>query len=157
MTEEGFSFILPPDGEEPAAELISFQVTATSFELTEPEKIIRWIETVIEKESCQLAQLNYIFCSDEYLHRINLEYLKHDTFTDIITFPYADPPIVQGDIFISIDRIRDNAEGLKVTFQEELRRVMIHGVLHLCGYADKHPEEKTRMTHKEDEALALFH
>lgn len=84
-----------------------------------------------------LHLLNFIFCSDDYLLRLNVEYLDHDTLTDIITFPYADPPSIHGDIFISIDRVRDNAADFKVTFEQELNRVMAHGVLHLCGYGNE--------------------
>ncbi|PHN03688.1 rRNA maturation RNase YbeY [Flavilitoribacter nigricans] len=156
MTEEGFPFILPPEDEEPSAEGITFQVESTNFELADPESTIDWIASVIQRENCRLLVLNYVFCSDDYLHRINLEYLDHDTLTDIITFPYADPPVIHGDIFISIDRIRDNADSLQTEFTDELHRVMIHGVLHLCGYGDKSPAEKKLMTQKEDEALSLI-
>lgn len=156
MSEEGFPFILPPDNEESSAENISFQIASVEFELSHPEKITDWIKDVIEREDCHLSALNYIFCSDDYLHKINVEYLDHDTLTDIITFPYSDAPVIHGDIFISIDRIQDNAASLKINFQDELHRVMIHGVLHLCGYSDKSPKEKKLMTQKEDEALTLL-
>jgi len=115
-----------------------------------------WIKQVIEHESCTLQHLNYIFCSDAYLHEINLKYLQHDTYTDIITFPYADPPAIHSDAFISVERVRENAEQLRLPFEEELRRVMIHGLLHLCGYPDKTEEEARRMRQKEEEALSLF-
>lgn len=155
MTDEGDPFILPPE-EEPAETAINFQSEDIDFQLDQPDVIVDWVETVISRENCQLLLLNYIFCSDNYLHQINLEYLRHDTLTDIITFPYAPPPFIQGDIFISIERVRENAENLQLTFNTELCRVMIHGVLHLCGYGDKTAPEKTIMTEKEDEALSYL-
>lgn len=156
MTETDIPFILPPDDNESSAEGITYQEESINFELADPEKITPWIETVIKQENCRLSLLNFVFCSDEYLHQINVEYLNHDTLTDIITFPYTEPPLIHGDIFISIDRIRDNAKHLKIDFTDELHRVMIHGVLHLCGYGDKNAAEKLQMTQKENEALALF-
>ena len=122
----------------------------------EPEQIVSWIGQIIQREKCRLQLINFIFCSDTYLHQINVQYLHHDTLTDVITFPYQAPPEVAGDIFISIDRIRENAEDYAVTFFQELFRVMIHGVLHLCGFSDKTPAEKSFMTEKEDEALSLL-
>lgn len=155
MTDEGFPFVLPPE-EEPTTPTVDFQAEAIDFELEHQAQITHWIETVISRENCRLHLLNFVFCTDEYLHQINLEYLQHDTFTDIITFPYASPPLIHGDIFISLDRIRENADTLRISFAKELHRVMIHGVLHLCGYGDKSPEEKKQMTRKEDESLRLL-
>ena len=111
---------------------------------------------MIEREGCNLTQVCYIFCSDEYLYNLNQEYLNHDTYTDIITFPYSEPPLVEGDIFISIDRVKENASQFGAPFEQELHRVMIHGVLHLCGYSDKSPDEEALMRKKEDEALQLL-
>ncbi len=113
-----------------------------------------WIKSVIHAEQRKPGEVNIIFCSDAHLITINREYLHHDDYTDIITFDYCENKKVIGDIFISIERIRENAEKFKVSFTNELHRVMIHGVLHLCGYKDKSPEDKKRMTQKEDEALA---
>lgn len=135
---------------------ISFNTEDIDFELAESEAVIQWIQKILQLEEKQLQQLTYIFCSDEYLYEINQEYLSHDTYTDIITFPYTDPPLIEGDIFISIDRVRENARNLSLPFEQELHRVMIHGVLHLCGYPDKTTEEAARMRAMEDEALALF-
>ncbi len=118
------------------------------------EKWIPWIKSIIEQSDCQLQGVQYIFCSDDYLHEINLKYLDHDTYTDIITFPYQSPPLVQGDIFISLDRVQENASMLKQPFDRELARVIIHGILHLCGQADKTPEEATQMRQREEAALA---
>ncbi|MEL6657665.1 MAG: rRNA maturation RNase YbeY [Bacteroidota bacterium] len=115
-----------------------------------------WIEAVIQQHECTLGALSYIFCSDPYLHQLNVEYLDHDTLTDIITFPYAEPPLVSGDLYISLDRVADNAQDRSLSFGQELRRVVIHGVLHLCGYGDKTDKEAARMRELEDEALAML-
>ena len=157
MPKDELPFILPPDdpGEEPTS-VVDFLSEDVDFYLSDATAVTQWIYAVVEREQSRISQLDFIFCSDNYLHRINVEYLNHDTLTDIITFPYADPPLIKGDIFISIDRIRDNANHLQIPFLEELYRVIIHGVLHLCGYGDKSPEQKKQMTQKEDEALQLF-
>ena len=120
------------------------------------EIIVPWINTVIDKHQGQLGELTYIFCSDEYLHQINVEYLDHDTLTDIITFPYSPSPCVHGDLYISTERIKDNAQERDLPFSEELHRVMIHGVLHLLGYGDKSSTEAQRMRQLEQEALELL-
>jgi rRNA maturation RNase YbeY len=115
-----------------------------------------WIFETIKAEQKQLGELNYIFCSDEYLLKINKEYLNHDTLTDIITFDNSEEALtIEGDIFISIERVQENAQELKVSFEEELARVMIHGVLHLVGYKDKTLEDSQKMRAKEDHYLSL--
>ncbi len=129
--------------------MITFHTEDIDFELENTEKIEQWILQTIDEEGGTLSFINYIFCSDTYLHRINVEYLKHDTYTDIITFPYSDETI-ESDIFISIDRIRENAKTFNVPFERELHRVMIHGVLHLLAYADKTEEEQQVMRARED-------
>ena len=91
----------------------------------------QWIKSVIENESCSLVSLHYIFCSDQYLHKVNVEHLNHDYLTDIITFPFQEPPNVEADIYISIDRVKENAQNFDQEFERELHRVIIHGVLHL--------------------------
>ena len=149
MTEETW---LP--AEEAPAENVSFHAEDTSFYPRRPQQLAQWVQSVIDREERQLVSLSFIFCSDDYLHQLNVQYLDHDTLTDVITFPYADPPLVEGDIFISIDRVRDNAESLGISWETELCRVMIHGVLHLCGYLDKSPADKLTMTEKENLALA---
>ncbi len=121
-----------------------------------PEKKIYlsdWIKHVITAKDRKIGEINFIFCSDAHLITINRSYLQHDDYTDIITFDYCENKKVSGDIFISIDRIKENAEKFKVRFKDELHRVMIHGVLHLCGFKDKSPEDKKRMTQQEDESL----
>lgn len=115
-----------------------------------------WIKKIIVHHQCKLEQVQYVFCSDEYLHQMNVEFLDHDTLTDIITFPYQEPPIVSGDIFISIDRVKENAIERDLSFDVELSRVVIHGILHLCGYGDKSADEATRMRKMENEALDLL-
>ena len=113
-----------------------------------------WIKSVIHDQGKKLGELNFIFCSDAHLITINRQYLQHDDYTDIITFDYCEAKKVIGDIFISVDRIKENAEKFKVSFDTELHRVMVHGVLHLCGYKDKSPEDKKKMTQMEDQSLS---
>jgi probable rRNA maturation factor len=137
-------------------EHIFFELEQVDFKLAQPEQLISWIKSVLEKEQKELIQLTFIFCSDDYLIEINQEYLDHNTYTDIITFPYLEPPLIEGDIFISIDRVAENARQYQVSFEQELHRVMIHGVLHLCGYLDKTEEEASKMRAKENEALGLL-
>ncbi|HSI71120.1 MAG TPA: rRNA maturation RNase YbeY [Gillisia sp.] len=128
-----------------------------SFLLEEQEKYAAWIERVIFSEEKKLEEISYIFCDDEYLLKLNKEYLDHDTFTDIITFDYSVGKILQGDIYISTERVEENAREYNVSFEEELRRVIIHGVLHLAGYKDKTEEESSLMRKKEEEKMQLFH
>ncbi|GIJ97179.1 endoribonuclease YbeY [Capnocytophaga stomatis] len=129
----------------------------TEFELPEQEAVFQsWIEKIIISEEKELGELNYIFCDDAYLHQINVQYLDHDTLTDIITFDYTEEETISGDIFISVERVADNAQDFKVDFQTELLRVMAHGVLHLCGYKDKTDAESQQMRNKEEEKMGLF-
>lgn len=132
---------------------ITYNSEDIDFQLLKKTPLSNWIKKTIEIEGKTLGEVTYIFCSDRYLHKMNVEHLDHDTLTDIITFPYNSNPI-EGDIFISIDRVKDNAQDFKTTFENELHRVMVHGILHLCGYKDKTEEEAKRMRHKEDECLA---
>lgn len=134
-------------------ESIEFFCEDTSFEVDHPEQVKRWLATIIESENKSLEHLNIIFCSDDYLYRINVDYLGHDTLTDIITFPYQTDPI-EGDLFISVDRLKDNAQTYQTPFHRELLRVMAHGVLHLIGFSDKSPEEKLIMTSMENKYMA---
>ena len=123
-------------------------------EFTFSEKTNEWIEKIIQSEKKEAGDISFIFCSDHYLLGINKEFLNHDYFTDVITFDYVEGDKISGDIFISIDRVKENAETFNVTFKNELNRVMIHGILHLLGYKDKSVQEKQLMTHKEDEYLS---
>ena len=115
-----------------------------------------WLKLVAESEICRLGDINVIFCSDPYILRINLQYLGHDYFTDIITFDYSEKPVISGDLFISIDSVRENAVFYGTEFNEELHRVIIHGILHLCGINDKGPGERELMEAAENKALALL-
>jgi probable rRNA maturation factor len=135
---------------------ISFCSEDISFEFEHQLLVEKWIKEAILIEGKSMGEITYIFCSDDYLHKINLEHLKHDTFTDIITFDYCVDEIINSDIFISIDRVKDNALTFQTMFQDELFRVMIHGVLHLLGYKDKLDTEKKMMRSKEDFYLTLL-
>ena len=116
-----------------------------------------WIDRIIQSEGFVAGQIDYIFCTDEYLLQLNQEYLNHDTLTDIITFDYTDTKTISGDIFISTDRVEDNAKEFQVDVLNELRRVMSHGILHLAGYGDKSDDEAKLMREKEEEKIKMFH
>lgn len=134
---------------------ISFFTEDIEFTLKDKAKIRNWIgETTKAEGFKRLGELSFVFCSDAYLLEINKQYLNHDTYTDIVTFDSSEQEdVISGDIFISIERIRENAEKFGVTERDELHRVIIHGVLHLCGYYDKKKEDKELMTYKENEYL----
>ncbi len=136
--------------------MISFQNQSISFKLKEKARLKSWIKTVTEKEKHRLGDINYIFCSDDELLEINIQHLNHNTYTDIITFDYTEGDKISSDIFISVDRVEENAKKFKVSFEEELHRVMIHGILHLCGYKDKSKADAELMRKKENGALKLF-
>lgn len=127
------------------------------FTLKKEEAIGNWLSAVILSEGKKEGDINYVFCDDEYLHKINLEYLSHDTLTDVISFDYTMGNEISGDVFISIERVEDNAVDFNVLFEEELRRVMVHGILHYCGYKDKGEAEELLMRSKENEKLLMFH
>tara|TARA_B100001063_G_C16571630_1_gene456185 strand:+ start:196 stop:627 length:432 start_codon:yes stop_codon:yes gene_type:complete len=137
-------------------QIINFY-SENDFELQEEKSFDTWIRKVISSEEKQLGEINYIFCDDHYLYKINLKFLEHDTYTDIISFDNSEGDELNGDIFISTDRVTENAKEYNVDFSEELKRVMIHGILHLCGYGDKTESEAALMRQKEDEKIALFH
>ncbi|WP_420580470.1 rRNA maturation RNase YbeY [Reichenbachiella sp.] len=135
---------------------INFFYEDTAFELSHKEIISSWIAHTISSEHHELSEINYIFCSDEYLHQINVDYLQHDYYTDIITFDNSEEEgIVESDIFISIERVQDNAQDQGIPFEKELRRVIIHGVLHLVGFNDKTDAEQSLMREKENAYLSL--
>ena len=136
---------------------IHFFTEEISFTLKQKTIIRNWLRDTIEAEGYKLEELNFIFCSDEYLLGINQQYLNHDTYTDVITFDNSEHlKMITGDIFISIERVRENATGLKVPQAIELCRVMIHGTLHLLGYKDKGKAAKLQMTAKEDHYLSML-
>jgi len=135
---------------------INFFSEEIDFVLKQKSVSRAWLSAAAKSEGFRIGDLNFIFCTDDYLLAINREYLQHDTYTDIITFDNSESEdTLAGDIFISIDRIRDNAKRFGVPEWDELHRVMIHGVLHLCGYDDHEPEDKQLMTEKEDFYLAV--
>lgn len=120
-------------------------------------KLKTWVTDILTTNDFELLDLNFVFCDDVYLHKINLEYLAHDTYTDIVTFDNSEmPQAIEGDIFISVERVKENAKNLSVPFGQELQRVMIHGILHLMGYKDKTNSQKEVIRAKEDELIAYF-
>jgi probable rRNA maturation factor len=139
--------------------MISFHTEDIKFTLKNKTILKKWIISIIEKKERKAGDLNFIFCSDEHLLGINKQYLNHDTYTDIITFDYSKDDVklpVSGDIFISVDRVKENAEKFGKSFENELQRVIIHGSLHLLGYTDKNKAAKEEMTKEEDRALKLL-
>lgn len=136
-------------------ESIHFFTEDTSYQLRQRSEIRSWLKSIAKKEKYSILELNYIFCSDEYLLQINKDFLDHDYYTDIITFDNSEVRgKIEGDIFVSIDRVRDNAQQQKTSLKDELHRVLTHGLLHLTGYKDKTSEENKTMRKKEDTALA---
>ena len=131
-------------------------LSETAFSLENEKAYIIWIEQVIEYEGYSPGDISYIFCDDEYLHKINLEFLNHDTLTDILTFDYTVGKQVHGEIYISIERVKENAGSFSDSFESELKRVMIHGILHLLGYKDKTEEQQTKMRSLENNCIAIF-
>ena len=134
--------------------MIDFTVIG-KFQLDDEEKLSDWILFTLDQEEKELGEINYIFCDDDYLHGINVKTLKHNTLTDIISFDYTLGIVVSGDIYISYERVRDNAMILGTNDRDEMHRVMIHGILHYCGYKDKEDEDKVVMRMKEDYYLSL--
>lgn len=136
---------------------ISFFSEGLDFQLPKPIKIKKWILEIAGREKKKIASLSYIFCEDEFLSQLNEKYLKHKTLTDIITFDYSEKVgEIEGEIYISLPRVRENSVRFHTQFEQELQRVMIHGVLHLAGYKDKKPSEKASMRKKEEACLSLL-
>jgi len=134
---------------------IYFHSEYSNFSLPNAKDITQWVSAAAEEEKVTISGLNYIFCSDEFLLDINVKYLNHRFLTDVITFPYQEGKIIESDIFISIDRVKENAEQFQTEWFDELCRVIIHGFLHLCGYNDKSDDECSLMRNKEDYYLTL--
>lgn len=128
----------------------------TDFSLADENRYADWVSRVILSENKKEGDINYIFCDDDYLHEINVQYLNHDDLTDIISFDYSVGNELHGDIFISVERVKENAAEFNVSFDEELLRVMAHGVLHYSGYKDKSDEDEVVMRNKEEEKMKLF-
>lgn len=133
--------------------MISFNYE-TDFELPNESQLAQWISSTISAEDCKEGEINYIFCDDDYLHKLNVEFLNHDTLTDIISFDYSVGKELHGDIYISLERVADNANDFNNEFADELHRVMIHGILHYCGYKDKTEADEVLMRQKENDYLS---
>lgn len=134
--------------------MIQYNCDSIEMPTLDERKVTKWIKSVAADYGFGVGNINYIFCSDERELAVNREFLGHDYYTDVITFDYSTPSTLNGDIFISLDTVRSNAETVGVTFDQELMRIIIHGVLHLTGQGDKTPETKVQMTEKENRALA---
>ena len=126
-----------------------------SFSINE-ELVVKWLDESVRPLGFVIGELSFIFCSDEYLKEINVKYLNHDFFTDVITFDYSKEKLLFGDVYVSTDRVKENAKKYSSSFNKELFRVIIHGVLHLCGFNDKTKKEKTLIRSKENEALSTI-
>ncbi len=135
---------------------VSFQNQNIEFNLPAKVKTKLWIKKIVEAEKKQLGQLNFVFTSDEEILKTNVQYLKHNTYTDIITFDYCEEKKINGDIIISVERVKENAAKFKTDFEAEIKRVIIHGVLHLCGYKDKSEKDSKLMRSKENAALKKY-
>ena len=136
--------------------MIEFSIEDVNVPGLDSEHFAFWLNQVVVNEGFETGDINVVFCSDENLLKMNIDFLQHDFYTDIITFDYCEEAIVSGDLFISIDRVVDNAEKLSTDYSEELKRVCVHGVLHLCGYKDKSNEEENQMRSKEDFYLKKY-
>ena len=135
--------------------MISFNYE-TDFKLEDETRLSKWISKTISSENCNEGEINFIFCDDDYLHKLNVEFLEHDTLTDIISFDYSVGKELHGDVYISVERVADNAKDYDVEISEELHRVMIHGILHYCGYKDKSDEDSKLMRAKENHYLSTM-
>lgn len=136
--------------------MIYYNSEDTKLPKIQKRKITQWIKSVVKKHNYKVGDISYIFCSDEVILRVNREYLQHDYYTDIITFDYTEGNRISGDLFISLDTVKTNAEKFGTPYKEELHRVIIHGILHLCGIDDKGPGEREVMEKNENEALELL-
>lgn len=135
---------------------ISFSSANIDFELDDTIKVKSWISDTIKAQNKRVGAIGYLFCDDAYLIDVNRQYLNHDTYTDIITFDYVGDDVISGDILISVERVEENAKLFNVTFDHELHRVIIHGILHLLGQGDKTNEEAAEMRRKEESALVFW-
>ena len=136
--------------------MVSFIADSIEMPALDERKVTRWIRSIAADYNFAVGNINYIFCSDDRELEVNRQFLGHDYYTDVITFDYTSGKTLNGDIFISLDTVRSNAEMVGAPFEEELRRIIIHGILHLTGQGDKTPETKAQMTDKEEHALALY-
>ena len=132
---------------------VNFFSEDTDFELKGKREISQWIKQVASEHQRKIGEINYIFCNDDYLLDLNQEHLQHDTYTDIITFDYSSDGVIEGDIYISVERVAENAQQFQQSFERELKRVMIHGILHLIGFKDKTESDQATMRSHEDRYL----
>ena len=138
------------------SKLIQFHNADINYQIKEIKNLRKWLIYIVNTKNKSIESINYIFCSDSYLHEINIKYLSHDTYTDIITFPYHEEgDEIQSDIFISIDRAKENSKKYNHSLRNEIHRLLVHGILHLIGYDDHSPNEKHQMTKAEDKYLSL--
>ena len=128
----------------------------TDFELSDEVALETWVEMIISNKGFEQGEINFMFCDDEYLHRLNVEFLQHDTFTDVISFDNSLVKLISGDIFISVERVKENAVEFNATLEEELHRVMIHGILHFLGFKDKTTDDEKVMRKEENDALLFL-
>ena len=128
----------------------------TEFSIKDENLLENWVQNIVSNNEFNVGEINYIFCDDKYLHQLNVEFLQHDTLTDVISFDNTLGKLISGDIFISVERVEDNAKDFKVSFEDELHRVMIHGVLHYMGFKDKSEEDIKQMREAENNALILL-
>lgn len=135
---------------------IFFSNADVDFTLPDVDRINNWISVIVKNHGKSVGKINYLFCSDEYIYDANVRFLNHDTYTDIITFDYVEGVLLSGDILISVDRVGDNASKFSTSFERELRRVIIHGVLHLIGFKDKSEKDASVMRQKEEESLMIY-
>ena len=135
---------------------ITFASANIDFDLQDKAKVKNWISEIIKAQGKRVGVIGYLFCDDAYLIEANRQYLNHDTYTDIITFDYVGDDVISGDIMISVERVGENAQKFETTFDQELHRVIIHGILHLLGQGDKSDEDATQMRKKEESALVLW-
>lgn len=135
---------------------ISYFSQKRSFRFSRQKRTSTWLVAIARREDFNIADIQYVFCTDNYLLKINQKFLSHDTFTDIITFDYSSGKALEGEIYISVERVKENSASLGVPFQTELHRVMAHGLLHLMGYSDKTPRQKAQMRKKEEACLSLL-
>jgi len=135
--------------------MVSIQYEDTKILDLDPEFFVSWLSGVCKEEGCSLGELGIVFCSDEYILEVNKQFLQHDYYTDIITFDYREGDVIGGDLLISVDRVRENAGDLQVSFKNELNRVVVHGVLHIIGYKDKEESDERLMREKEDYYLGF--
>lgn len=136
--------------------MISFQCEGVNLPKIDVAALCRWISEVASSYNRKVGNIVYMFCGDDYILKTNREFLNHDYYTDIITFDYSNGNKIEGDILISVDTVKSNAEKYKIPFDQELKRVIIHGILHLCGIKDKTPEEREEMEKAENKALTLY-